>query len=102
MAVLKYYKETYCESDYSCGEWFEFTPEHDDLLAALAQFIWSDYLKEVANATESKFSVLINGLKRFIADNELEESLSEIYYEGLLDWFEEDADEKYEIEGYSL
>ena len=104
MAKLKYFIET---GSYDCGErgveyegeYFEYSPDQDELINAIAELALLEYLgKGARNAlvARGEYKKAVEGMGRMIEDNDLEEEMIDKFYDDLKDWFEDDALEAYE------
>ena len=99
MATFKYVNVT---GRYDCGDRgieyegdeFEYTPEYEDLLHALAVLAIGDYLGKgaiSALSSHSEYENAVEGFERMISDYDLEDSMVDYYYDELKEWFEEEA-----------
>lgn len=104
MAMFRYFIET---DSYDCGErgvdydgeYFDYSPDHDELIKAMAELALREYLGKGAISAlvdRGEYKKSIDGISRMIEDNDLEEAMFDKFYDDLKDWFEDDAVEYWE------
>ena len=104
MAKFRYFIET---DSYDCGErgveydgeYFDYSPDYDELIKAMAELALREYLGKGAISAlvaRGEYKKAVEGMGRMIEDNDLEEEMIDKFYEDLKDWFEDDALEAYE------
>ena len=99
MATFTYFRET---GAYNCGERgmeyegeeFDYSPEPEDLYAAVAELALREYFGDKwADDMHSKRSLkqFVDGMARLICDYDLIDSFVDDYYDDLKSWFEDEA-----------
>lgn len=95
-SYTKITKQVYLENtdEYEdFGDEFEYEPSDEDLIEAITDCIYDDYLREKTELSLNTSFVMIEKefIERFITDFDLVDKLTDIYENELKEWFEQEA-----------